>query len=266
MLTNSWADLYAKDKEFALNLFKYSFFRGGLGFSPKTFMNVLPIQMKTDVQGYLKVFKSPETLTPQEANLLYKQFISNNYIDNKLVPIKKGKPTESGNIIISKQDKNAHSFKNLRFFKTKDKNGNYTLYECVGGYEEGPVYRIYKEIPKLGAEGNFIELSTENIDRSLFDMRFEQGDNGNMILTPDVNDIPADRQKTIVEARKMLDTVLSQSQQQKTKERVSQLEGQEKNTFIQKTSARLSTILQDKGFTPVKQEVLDEMLNQLNLC
>lgn len=266
MLTNSWADLYAKDKEFALNLFKYSFFRGGLGFSPKTFMNVLPIQMKTDVQGYLKVFKSPETLTPQEANLLYKQFISNNYIDNKLVPIKKGKPTESGNIIISKQDKNAHSFKNLRFFKTKDKNGNYTLYECVGGYEEGPVYRIYKEIPKLGAEGNFIELSTENIDRSLFDMQFEQRDNGNMILTPDVNDIPADRQKTIVEARKMLDTVLSQSQQQKTKERVSQLEGQEKNTFIQKTSARLSTILQDKGFTPVKQEVLDEMLNQLNLC
>lgn len=266
MLTNSWADLYAKDKEFALNLFKYSFFRGGLGFSPKTFMNVLPIQMKIDVLGYLKVFKSPETLTPQEANLLYKQFISNNYIDNKLVPIKKGKPTESGDIIISKQDKNAHSFKNLRFFKTKDKNGNYTLYECVGGYEEGPVYRIYKEIPKLGAEGNFIELSTENIDHSLFDMQFEQGDNGNMILTPDVNDIPADRQKTIVEARKMLDTVLSQSQQQKTKEEVSQLEGQEKNTFIQKASARLSTILQDKGFTPVKQEVLDEMLNQLNLC
>ena len=120
MLTASWADLYAKDKEFALNLFKYSCFRGGLGFSPKTFMNVLPIQMKLDIEGYLKLFKKPETLTPQEANLLYKQFVSNNAMNNKLVPIKKVKPKDDGRVIISKKDKRAESFRNVRFFKIKD--------------------------------------------------------------------------------------------------------------------------------------------------
>lgn len=173
MLTASWADLYAKDKEFALNLFKYSFFRGGLGFSPKTFMNVLPIQMKTDMEGYLQLFKETEALTPQEANLMYKQFVSNNYLNNKLAPIKsKLKPREDGRIIISKNDVRANSFRDVRFFKVKD-GETYRLYECVGGFEEGPAYRIYKEIPKLGAEGNFIELSTENIDKSLFDLQFD---------------------------------------------------------------------------------------------
>lgn len=172
-LTAAWADLYAKDKEFALNLFKYSFFRGGLGFSPKTFMNVLPIQMKTDMEGYLQLFKSTETLTPQEANLLYKQFVSNNYTNNKLAPVKtKIKPREDGRIIISKKDKRADSFRNIRFFKIKNGEG-WKLYECTGGFEEGPAYRIYNEIPLLGGEGNFIELSTQNIAESMFDVKFD---------------------------------------------------------------------------------------------
>lgn len=265
MLTASWADLYAKDKEFALNLFKYSFLRGGLGFSPKTFMNVLPIQMKTDMQGYLQLFKETDTLTPQEVNLLYKQFISNNYMNNKLVPIKKVKPREDGRVIISKKDQRASSFRNVRFFKTKD-GESYKLYECVGGFEEGPAYRIYKEIPTLGAEGNFMELSTENIDHSLFDVKFDQEDNGSKSLTPDVNDIPADRQRTIVEARKILNDVLDQNQQNKTKEMVSQLEGEARDTFIQRVSTRLSTILEQRGYTPVKQSTFDEMLKQLDLC
>lgn len=265
MLTASWADLYAKDKEFALNLFKYSFFRGGLGFSPKTFMNVLPIQMKTDIQGYLQLFKSTDSLTSQEANLLYKQFISNNYMDNKLVPIKKASPREDGRIIISRRNPRANSFKNVRFFKIKD-GENYKLYECVGGFEEGPAYRIYKEIPKLGAEGNFIELSTRNIDKSLFDVEFDQEDNGSMSLPPDVNDIPADRQKTIVEAQKMLDSIINREKQQEARERVSELEGERKDTFVQRLSTRLSTLLKENGYPTVKQEVFDEMLNQLNLC
>lgn len=174
MLSASWADLYAKDREFAMNLFKYSFFRGGLGFSPKTFMNVLPIQMKTDIEGYLQLFKDVEPLSIEESNLMYKQFISNNYLNNKLVPVKSRlKPREDGRIIISKKDSRADSFKNVRYFKTQNENGSYTLYECVGGFEEGPAYRIYAEIPMLGAEGNFIELSIENIKESIFDVKFD---------------------------------------------------------------------------------------------
>lgn len=268
MLTASWADLYTKDKEFALNLFKYSLFRGGIGFSPKTFMNVLPIQMKLDIEGYLKLFKEPETLTTQEANLLYKQFVSNNAMNNKLVPIKKIKPREvreDGRIIISKKDSRAESFRNVRFFKIKD-GESYKLYECVGGFEDGPAYRIYKEIPMLGAEGNFIEISTKNIDKSLFDVKFDQEDDGSMKLTPDVNDIPADRQRTIVEARKILDDILTQNQQEQTKQRMSSLEEEAKQVFIQRASARLSTILQEKGYTPIKEETFNEMLKQLDLC
>lgn len=265
-LTAAWADLYTADKEFATNLFKYSFFRGGLGFSPKTFMNVLPIQMKTDMEGYLDLFKNTETLTPQEANLLYKQFVSNNYTNNKLAPVKtKLKPREDGRIIISKKDKRADQFRNLRFFKTKD-GETYKLYECTGGFEDGPAYRIYNEIPLLGASSNFIELSTSNITKSAFDVKLDQEDDGSMNIPPDVNDIPVDRQKTIAEARQILDAVLTQNQQDKTKQMASELEGEAKDVFTQRLSARLSTILQQQGYSTVSQDTFKEMLNQLDLC
>lgn len=264
-LTAAWADLYTKDKEFALNLFKYSFFRGGLGFSPKTFMNVLPIQIKLDMDGYLQLFKNTETLSPEEANLMYKQFVSNNYMDKKLAPIKKASPMKDGRIIISKDDSKAYSFSKLKFFKIKN-GDSYKLYECVGGYEEGPAYRIYKEIPLLGAEGNFLEISTDNIEQSKFDVQFEQEDDGSMTLTPDVNDIPIDRQRTIVEARETLNNILDQNQQQSTRERVTQLEGEAKDIFIQRVSTRLSELLQKKGDKTISQETFNEMLKQLDLC
>lgn len=264
-LTAAWADLYTKDKEFALNLFKYSFFRGGLGFSPKTFMNVLPIQIKLDMDGYLQLFKNTETLSPEEANLMYKQFVSNNYMDKKLAPIKKASPMKDGRIIISKDDSKAYSFRKLKFFKIKN-GDSYKLYECVGGYEEGPAYRIYKEIPLLGAEGNFLEISTDNIEQSKFDVQFEQEGDGSMTLTPDVNDIPIDRQRTIVEARETLNNILDQNQQQSTRERVTQLEGEAKDIFIQRVSTRLSELLQKKGDKTISQETFNEMLKQLDLC
>ena len=264
-LTAAWADLYTKDKEFALNLFKYSFFRGGLGFSPKTFMNVLPIQIKLDMDGYLQLFKDTETLSPEEANLMYKQFVSNNYMDKKLAPIKKASPMKDGRIIISKDDSKAYSFSKLKFFKIKDRD-SYKLYECVGGYEEGPAYRIYEEIPLLGAEGNFLEISTDNIEQSKFDVQFEWEGDGSMTLTPDVNDIPIDRQRTIVEAKETLNNILDQNQQQSTRERVAQLEGEAKDIFIQRVSTRLSELLQKKGDKTISQETFNEMLKQLDLC
>jgi hypothetical protein len=179
-LAASWADLYTKDEKFAMDLFKYSFFRGGLGFSPKTFMSVLPIQMKVKMKGYLDLFKKVETLSETEVNLMYKQFISNNYMDNKVAPVMSGiSPDKNGRITISKDNKKANSFKGVTFFKTITKPNTefgepvIRLYQCVGGYEEGPVYRMYEEIPKLGAEGNFLELSTEEIEQSEFDVRFD---------------------------------------------------------------------------------------------
>lgn len=44
------------------------------------------------------------------------------------------------------------------------------------------------------------------------------------------------------------------------------LEGEAKQVFIQRASARLSTILKEKGYTPVKEETFNEILKQLDLC
>lgn len=87
-----------------------------------------------------------------------------------------------------------------------------------------------------------------------------------MNIPPDVNDIPVDRQKTVAEARSILDAVLTQNQQDKTKQMASELEGEAKTVFTQRLSARLSTILQQQGYNTVSQDTFTEMLNQLDLC
>lgn len=266
LITAAWADLYAKDKEFALDLFKYSFFRGGIGFSPKTFMTVLPIQMKKDIKGYIDTFKNPEVLGINESNMLWDQFVRNNYMDNKLVPIKKAKTTSDGRIVISSENENKYKFSNALYIKIKS-GKSYRLFKCIGGSKDGPVYRAYAEISKLGAEGNFLEINTNsNIEKSKFDIDFDQGNDGSRSLTPDVNDIPADRQVTIVEAKKLLDKLLTPEQQKAVRTDIAQKTGNEKQSYISRASAKLHDLLMAEGRTPIDEKVFNQMLKDLNLC
>jgi hypothetical protein len=60
-LSSGWADLYKENPELAKKLFIYNFFKGGLGFSPKTFMNLVPISMKESIENngikYVDVYR-----------------------------------------------------------------------------------------------------------------------------------------------------------------------------------------------------------------
>lgn len=265
-LSAAWADLYNKDKAFALDLFKYSFFRGGLGFSPKTFMSVLPVIMKRELPAYVELFTNPISLDTEGATLMYKQFISNNYLNDKIVPVMRGvKATSTGQIVVNKDADNASLFTNVKFFKVE--NGDtYKLYECTGGSVDSHIYRIYSEIPTLGAQGNFMEISPENIEKSMFKEQFEEDQDGSKQLPTDPNDVPVARQKTIAEARRILDTVLTQTQQQETKEMMAQKEGQAKTDFITQISQRLNQKVAEKGLPPVSSEVLNEIINIFNPC
>jgi hypothetical protein len=45
-LTSGWLDLYKsgeEGKKLALDLFKYCFYKGGIGFNPQTFMHLFPV-------------------------------------------------------------------------------------------------------------------------------------------------------------------------------------------------------------------------------
>ena len=96
-LSDGWVDLYKsgeRGKKLAEHLFYYNFFRTGIGFSPKSFMNLFPTRLKSYILGYNETFdvhnfKFAENITK---DIVLDQFIRNNADNNKLAPrVKFGK-------------------------------------------------------------------------------------------------------------------------------------------------------------------------------
>ena len=50
-LRSAWIDLHKADPELSKKLFDYSFFIAGIGFSPKTFMALVPTYVKERLKG-----------------------------------------------------------------------------------------------------------------------------------------------------------------------------------------------------------------------
>lgn len=95
-LRSAWIDLHKVDPKLSKMLFDYSFFRAGIGFSPKTFMALVPTYVKEKLKNentgasYVDTYRRFPTVVPK---LVINQFIRNNMDNNKLVPWKGGKDT-----------------------------------------------------------------------------------------------------------------------------------------------------------------------------
>ena len=170
-LSSGWADLYKENKKLALGLFKYWFFKGGIGFNPKTSMNLLPIELKTQIPNYISTLENPPIVA---SHLIIDQFIRHNSSDYRLV---KQISNENATIeeIIDKDN----------FALDKDKNWyKITLDEDGWGEKHGYLLLktnqksillkkysqsadntlIFEEISTLGQDGKFLELSVESIE------------------------------------------------------------------------------------------------------
>lgn len=96
-LGDAWADLYRsgeRGKKLAEHLFYYNFWRTGIGFSPKSFMNLFPSRLKEEIPNYMESFRvhSDKFAANVTGSTVLDQFVRNNVDNNKLVPrIKIGK-------------------------------------------------------------------------------------------------------------------------------------------------------------------------------
>ena len=156
-LSLSWYELYEKNQPLAMDLFNYCFFKGGIGFNPKTFMNLLPLQMRESIPGYKESFTNIST---ESAKYILEQFLAHNTSNHKLFPIKEGeKDVIGGGIII--QDKNELSqYADTPAFRIKDSRGSwrYLLLDKVA--DDG---LAYKEIIPLGDNGEYLEMSSTRV-------------------------------------------------------------------------------------------------------
>lgn len=156
-LSNSWYELYKKNQPLAMDLFYYCFFRGGIGFNPKTFMNLLPLQMRESIPGYKEAFTNIST---ESAKYILEQFLAHNTSNHKLFPIKEGEKNVIGGGIIIQDKSELSQYADTPSFRIKDSNNRWR-YLLIDKVTENAL--AYKEIIPLGDNGEYLEMSSNRV-------------------------------------------------------------------------------------------------------
>ena len=170
-LRSAWIDLHKVDPELSKKLFDYSFFIAGIGFSPKTFMALVPTYVKERLKGengasYIDTYRKFPTVMN---DVVIDQFICNNWGNNKLVPIKKSEDyhfiidTNSNTLKVSRENEK-EELKNVSYMKLKVADNMY-LYKQIGKNDNEDL--IYERMQPLGNNGEYLEMYTSKINSPL---------------------------------------------------------------------------------------------------
>ena len=171
---DGWSDLYKEDPNLAIQLFKYCFFKGGIGFNPKSFMALLPMQMKERIPNYINTFR---IFPPVTSFLVFDQFIRNNWDSNKLVPQLDDltfRELHNGVFDVTTKEKNdQYKLAQTQYFKIKTKVNDQDVYKMYRLVEvrqsqstQEPPATLFVEIEPLGSNKDYIEISTDRLDKA----------------------------------------------------------------------------------------------------
>lgn len=160
-LSSAWIDLHKVNPELSTKLFNYNFFRGGIGFSPKTFMSLVPVYVKERIPGYVDTFRILPSTVPET---VLDQFIRNNWYNNRLVPRKKAtfKQLPNGHVEVFRPSE-VKELTGVQYFKTKVNNEDKLFMQILE--RDGAIE--FKEIAPLGSNKEYLEMSESTIDSPL---------------------------------------------------------------------------------------------------
>lgn len=160
-LSSAWIDLHKVNPELSTKLFNYNFFRGGIGFSPKTFMSLVPVYVKERIPGYVDTFRILPSTVPET---VLDQFIRNNRDNNRLVPRKKAtfKQLPNGHVEVFRPSE-VKELTGVQYFKTKVNNEDKLFMQILE--RDGAIE--FKEIAPLGSNKEYLEMGESTIDSPL---------------------------------------------------------------------------------------------------
>lgn len=177
-LSSAWVDLYKENPKLSNALFQYSFFRAGIGFSPKTFMALIPVYVKNHlsktVDGekitYNDVYKDMYNDRIVNNNVI-DQFIRNNWDNNKLVSwanIKKdGLSANFSSKTLTVSSEFGHDkLIGKMYIKTSSFGNTYLWKKRTNNWSKIETW-IYDMISPLGNNGEYLEINTNEISQSL---------------------------------------------------------------------------------------------------
>lgn len=159
-LISGWAEFHKAEPSASLQLFYYNFFRGGLGFSPETFMSLVPTYVKERIPNYKETFLATQDIVPE---LIIDQFIRNNVSNNKLVPENSFEISRrvSSNIMVLKENAEARS---TPYIKIAIKDGGYALYRNTSTPNSE---LTFERVDILGNNGEYLEMSLNESPRAI---------------------------------------------------------------------------------------------------
>lgn len=171
---SAWIDLHKDNPELSKRLFEYCFFRAGIGFSPKTFMSLVPAYVKerlsTDLDNgtqatYVDTYRMFPMVNPE---VVIDQWVRNNWDNNKLVPKKGGEGTHYAvdlkrGTLIARDPKDMADLNGNKYIKTRH-NGQTYLWKQLIADKTAVNYVMVKP---LGNNGEYMEMSLADITKPL---------------------------------------------------------------------------------------------------
>ena len=280
---NAWIDLHKSNPELSQQLFEYCFFRAGIGFSPKTFMAVVPTYVKERLQKklsngetatYLDTYRRFPSVTEE---LVIDQFIANNWEDNKLVPKKGGKNshfTIKGDHLYATVQEDIDDLEGLTYIKTNGKGVTY-LWKKVSDDKAGV---HYVKMKPLGNNGEYVEMSLSEISTPLtVTTQTSENNDASEIKTTS----PSETDATEVESKLMTPeskkatfvanlakdymTYNESSFGRKISETKAQAQANEMAEHPERFGSLMQKILESKGIKVNKDEAIRK-LKDLDLC
>lgn len=273
---SAWIDLHKDNPELSKRLFEYCFFRAGIGFSPKTFMSLVPAYVKERLSTnlangsqatYVDTYRNFPTVNP---NVVIDQWVRNNWDNNKLVPKKGGEGTHyqvdlrNGRLVVRNAQDMA-DLKGVTYMKTRH-NGQTYLWKLMGNEEQNHKIRIYSVVKPLGNNGEYMEMGLDNILKPLSDTKetvedmqeseLAQTSPSEADAASEVTGEVATATETSKEVAEMADLVMKQNPKFNKTQALNQIERMKEKPDIY--AGFLANVFKQKGLNLTKEEALRE--------
>lgn len=276
-LRSAWIDLHKADPKLSKMLFDYSFFRAGIGFSPKTFMALVPTYVKERLMNentgasYVDTYRHFPTVVPK---LVINQFIRNNWDNTKLVPWKGGKDThynvnlKTGELKVYRPEEIA-DLTDVSYMKTKVGKKIYLWHFETSSPNE----LIFKRIKPLGNNGEYLEISTSEIVNPLSDTSSVSEDKATATVQESATDLKTENHQESSAEESVKTSVITKTEEVKNLSAIADLimlqnpkldhEGAEKFALEIKDKEKmfrkfLQKVFKHKGLNLNEDEAIDE--------
>lgn len=276
-LRSAWIDLHKADPKLSKMLFDYSFFRAGIGFSPKTFMALVPTYVKERLMNentgasYVNTYRHFPTVVPK---LVINQFIRNNWDNTKLVPWKGGKDThynvnlKTGELRVYRPEEIA-DLTDVSYMKTKVGKETYLWHLETSSPNE----LTFKRVKPLGNNGEYLEISTSEIVNPLSDTSSVSEDKATSTVQESATDLKTESHQESSAEESVKTSVISKTEEVKNLSAIADLimlqnpkldhEGAEKLALEIKDKEKmfrkfLQKVFKHKGLDLNEDEAIDE--------